>query len=232
MYFEQAKKFWAFRGNNGCIVSVISQCSAVSGHYRTLIAESVGMDAILFSAADSKRELYHFRDVTKGSELGVWELFPYIYIYIYIFPHLPCICFCFFFWLCFLGLFYWSCFLFTALFKNTRTLKVQKPPFQLHYFFAAVKHNYEYKQQTLKHRNTQNGSKSTNDKPWIFELVKVNFCFLRGPLRWLTVMKNANVSWVLNFRIPVFLKSIVIKFSQPINHENTKTMVREHFSDW
>ena len=53
------------------------------GHYRTLIAESVGMNAILFSAADSKRELCHFRAVTKGSELGVRELFPYIYIYIY-----------------------------------------------------------------------------------------------------------------------------------------------------
>ena len=112
--------------------------SAVSGHYRTLIAENVGMNAILFSAADSKRELYHFRAVTKGSELGVWELFPYIYIYIYIFPHLPCICFCFFFWLCFLGLFYWSCFLFTALFKNTRTLKVQKPPFQLHFLLLSI----------------------------------------------------------------------------------------------
>ena len=49
------------------------------GHYRTLIAENVGMNAILFSAADSKRELCHFRAVTKGSELGVWELFPYIY---------------------------------------------------------------------------------------------------------------------------------------------------------
>ena len=53
------------------------------GHYRTLIAENVGMNAILFSAADSKRELCHFRAVTKGSELGVWELFPYIYIYIF-----------------------------------------------------------------------------------------------------------------------------------------------------
>ena len=54
------------------------------GHYRTLIAENVGMNAILFSAADSKRELCHFRAVTKGSELGFWELLPYIYIYIYI----------------------------------------------------------------------------------------------------------------------------------------------------
>ena len=53
------------------------------GHYRTLIAENVGMNAILFSAADSKRELCHFRAVTKGSELGFWELLPYIYIYIF-----------------------------------------------------------------------------------------------------------------------------------------------------
>ena len=47
----------------------------MSGHYRTLIAENVGMDAILFSAADSNRQLCHFRAVTKGSELGAWELF-------------------------------------------------------------------------------------------------------------------------------------------------------------
>ena len=81
-------------------------------------------------------------------------------------------------------------------------------------FFAAVSHNYEYKQQTLKHRNTQNRSKSTNHQPWTFELVEVNVCFLRGPLRWLTAVKNANVSWVLNFRIPKFLKSAIIKSCQ------------------
>ena len=31
-------------------------------------------------------------------------------------------------------------------------------------FFAAVNHNYDHKQRTLKHRNTQNGSKSTNHR--------------------------------------------------------------------
>ena len=31
-------------------------------------------------------------------------------------------------------------------------------------FFAAVNHNDDHKQRTLKHRNTQNGSKSTNHK--------------------------------------------------------------------
>ena len=37
------------------------------------------------------------------------------------------------------------------------------------------------------------------------------FCFLRGPLRWLTAVKNANVSWLSNFRILVFMKSMVNK---------------------
>ena len=31
-------------------------------------------------------------------------------------------------------------------------------------FFAAVNHNYDHKQRTLKHRNTQTGSKSTNHR--------------------------------------------------------------------
>ena len=68
---------------------------------------------------------------------------------------------------------------------------------------------YDHKQRTLKHRNTQNRSKSTNHKPWPFEPVKVKFCFLRGPLRWLTAAKNAIVSWLLNFRIRMFVKSAV-----------------------
>ena len=49
----------------------------------------------------------------------------------------------------------------------------------------------------------------TNHKPWSFEPDKVNLCFLRGPLRWLTAVKHANVSWLLNFRIRLFLKSAV-----------------------
>ena len=49
----------------------------------------------------------------------------------------------------------------------------------------------------------------TNHKPWPFEPVKVKFCFLRGPLRWLTAAKNAIVSWLLNFRIRMFVKSAV-----------------------
>ena len=82
--------------------------------------------------------------------------------------------------------------------------EVQKPPQQVR-FFAAVNHNYDHKQRSLKHRNTQNGSKCTNHEPWPFEPVEVNVRFL-GPLRQLTAGKNANVSWLWNLRIRVLMK--------------------------
>ena len=86
----------------------------------------------------------------------------------------------------------------------------------------------------MKHGNTQNGSKSilctdplpsgkvgegipsqifpdgrgvctqANRNPPI-----TDHCNLRGPLRWLTAAKYANVCWPLNFRVRVFLKSAV-----------------------
>ena len=42
----------------------------------------------------------------------------------------------------------------------------------------------------MKHGNKQHGLKSTNHKPWPFELVEVNMCFLGGLLRWLTEQKK------------------------------------------
>ena len=50
----------------------------------------------------------------------------------------------------------------TALFTNTRTLS-SKAALTIA-LFAAVNRNYDQKQRTLKHRETQNGSKSTNHK--------------------------------------------------------------------
>ena len=88
---------------------------------------------------------------------------------------------------------------FTALF-----IKLTKATFTTVFFFAAVNHNYNQKQWALNHRNTQSGSKTTNHKPWPFEPVK--FCVLRVRLKWLTAVKNENVSWLLNFRICMFLK--------------------------
>ena len=50
----------------------------------------------------------------------------------------------------------------TALFTNTRTLKLKSRLYN--FVFAAVNHNYDHKQWTLKLRNTQNESKSTNHR--------------------------------------------------------------------
>ena len=83
--------------------------------------------------------------------------------------------------------------------------KVQKRPIA---FFTAVNHNYYQKQRTLKHRTDLNPP-ITNHRPWPTEGVDVKFCFLRGPLRWLTAVKNTIVSWLLNFRIRTFVKSAV-----------------------
>ena len=57
-------------------------------------------------------------------------------------------------------------------------------------FFTAIKHDYGDSWRTLK--NKQNGSKSTNHnwQAWPVDMVKANFCFLRGPLRWLTAAKT------------------------------------------
>ena len=63
--------------------------------------------------------------------------------------------------------------------------------------------------ETQKHTKRIESHQSRIRNPWPFEPVKVNFCFLRGPLRWLTAGKNANVSSLLNFRIRLFLKSAV-----------------------
>ena len=46
-------------------------------------------------------------------------------------------------------------------FSKTRELWSSKAAFTST-FFAAVNHNYDHKQRTLKHRKTQNESKSTN----------------------------------------------------------------------
>ena len=48
-------------------------------------------------------------------------------------------------------------------FSKTHELWSSKATFTIA-FFTAVNHNYDHKQRTLKHRNTQNGSKSTNHK--------------------------------------------------------------------
>ena len=98
-------------------------------------------------------------------------------------------------------------------FQKHKNNENQKPPSQLHFsppsILITVTSNEPW---NTPHRSkfTNHQSPITNHKPWPFEPVEVNFCFLRGPLRWLMAAKNANVSWFFNFGIRVFLKSTVI----------------------
>ena len=96
-------------------------------------------------------------------------------------------------------------------FHKHATCKVQKPRSQLRFslpsIIITITSNEPWNRET--HKTDQNPP-ITNHKPWPFEPVKVKFCFLRGLLRWLTAAKNAIVSWLLNFRIRMFVKSPVI----------------------
>ena len=49
-----------------------------------------------------------------------------------------------------------------------------------------------------------------NEENVVWAIWRMDFCFLRGPQKWLTAAKSANFSWLLNFTIRVFLKSAVI----------------------
>ena len=88
--------------------------------------------------------------------------------------------------------------------------KVQKPPSQLHFslpsIIITITSNESWNTETHK---TDRNPPIRNHNPWPFESFKIKFCFLRGPLRWLTAAKNAIISWLLNFRIRMFVKSAV-----------------------
>ena len=90
--------------------------------------------------------------------------------------------------------------------------KVHKPPSQLRFplpsIIITITSNEPWNTETHK---TDRNPPITNHKPWPFEPIKVKFCFLRGPLRWLPARKNAIISGLLNFTIHMFVKRAVIK---------------------
>ena len=102
-----------------------------------------------------------------------------------------------------------ACVIYCPFHKHANS-KVQKAPSQLRFslpsIIITITSNEPWNTETHK---TDRNPPITNHKPWPFEPVKVKFCFLRGPLRWLTAAKNAIVSWLLNFRIRMFVKSAV-----------------------
>ena len=71
--------------------------------------------------------------------------------------------------------------------------KVQKLPSQLRFSLPSiimmVTRNEPWNTET--HKTDQNPP-ITNHKPWPFEPIKLTFCFLRGPLRWLTAAIKCN----------------------------------------
>ena len=96
-------------------------------------------------------------------------------------------------------------------FSTTRGLWSLKAAFTIAFslplIIITITSNKPWNTETYK---TDQNPPIINHKPWPFERVKVNLCFLRGPLRWLAATKNANVSWLLNFRIHVLMKSAVM----------------------
>ena len=112
--------------------------------------------------------------------------------------------------------------------------KVQKLPSQLRFSLPSIiitsTSNEPWNTETHK---TDSNPRITDQKRWPFEPVKVKFCFLRGPLRWLTAAKNAIVNWLLNFRIRMFVKRAVTDCERRVflaNSEMRKRIVNVAFS--
>ena len=79
--------------------------------------------------------------------------------------------------------------------------KVQKPPSQLRFslpsIIITITSNEPWNTETHK---TDRNPPITNHKLWPFELVKVKFCFLRGPLRWWLRKTQSSVGfWTSEF---------------------------------
>ena len=101
-------------------------------------------------------------------------------------------------------------------------------------FFAAVNHNYDHKQCTLKRRNTQNGLKSTNHKSQTMTFWTHQSCFLIGPLRWLMAVKNAMSKIVVkNAELNgTLLKELVVRDRYPMGRiAELWKMLTTHHSD-
>ena len=97
--------------------------------------------------------------------------------------------------------------IYCAFHKHTNS-KVQKPPSQFCFLLPSIiitiPSNEPWNTET--HKTDQNPP-ITDHKPWPFELIQVKFCFLKSPIRWLMAAKKANVSWLLDFRVRMYLKS-------------------------
>ena len=118
------------------------------------------------------------------------------------------------------------CYLYCAFQKHANS-KANASPSQLRFSLPSIiimiTSNEPWDTETHK---TDRNPPITNHKQWPFEPVKVKFCFLRGPLRWLTAATNAIVSWLLNFTIRMFMKSAVIMMQRHCQSEFDASRIR------
>ena len=118
------------------------------------------------------------------------------------------------------------CYLYCAFQKHANS-KINGSPSQLRFslpsIIITITSNEPWDTETHK---TDRHPPITNHKQWPFEPVKVKFRFLRGPLRWLTAVTNAIVSWLLNFTIRMFVKSAVIMMQRHRQSEFDASRIR------
>ena len=108
--------------------------------------------------------------------------------------------------------------------------KVEKPPSQLSFLLLTIiimiTSNEPW--NTEKHTTNQNPP-ITDHKPWPFKPVSVKFCFLRGPLRWLTTVKNTIVKAAFELQsLHVFEKRSNQKLEQikcTVNSESLSELI-------
>ena len=115
-------------------------------------------------------------------------------------------------------------------FSKTRELWSSKAAFAVT-FFAAVNHNYDDKKWTLKHRNTQNGSNSTNHKSQTMTFWTQQRKLLLPKM--IDGSENTNVRWLSNFRIRVFMTSaVIIRVSWRTELVKMDLVTRKRLSHW
>ena len=98
--------------------------------------------------------------------------------------------------------------LFTVLFTKRRTLKF-KAAFTID-FFAAVNYDYNHKQwayEPQKHSKRMEINQSQTMTFWTRQVLVP-----KRSAKMIAAVKNANVCWLLNFRICMFLKSAAILY--------------------
>ena len=96
-------------------------------------------------------------------------------------------------------------------FSHTRTLKFKSCFHNIIALFTIVNHNYYHKQRTFQHRNTQNGSKSTNhkSKTMTFGTRLSNVLLSKRSAKMIGSSKKHKRQLAFQFRDHVFLKNAV-----------------------